>query len=172
MKTNHLALNVTITFGVADAAAQVAFQDASLDEALEQARETDKLVMVFFYSKTCNKSKFLNDTVFSDPARADSINARFVSLRIDADLPETRRYYDGYDLWGPGRDADTTMLPVPRLLFLDNAGEKTGTVAGLLVQRAKKGEQGDATFGDVVYRFDDAGMMKKIMKHAAEAQHH
>ena len=145
------------------AIAQVQFQDLSLSAALERARMDDKLVMVFFASKNCNKSAFLANEFFPNPVYADSIEAAFVSIQIDADVPETRRYYDQYDLWGVGADPSGEKLPVPRVLFLDALGEQVGLAQGVPARPTDQAEQADFSFDGTPYRFSPEGMLRKIM---------
>lgn len=94
--------------------------EGSYEDALAQAKATDKLVFVDFWTSWCGFCKKLDKLTFSRPEVQAEL-ARMVSVSIDAEskagAPVAQRYHvSGY----------------PTLLVVDATGKEIGRIAGFL----------------------------------------
>ena len=67
------------------AAAQTNFRPLSLDQAVEQAKKENKLVFVDFYTDWCGPCRVMSRDVFPQKKVGDYFNARFVSIKLNAE---------------------------------------------------------------------------------------
>lgn len=67
------------------AAAQTNFRPLSLDQAVEQAKKENKLVFVDFYTDWCGPCRVMSRDVFPQKNVGDYFNARFVSIKLNAE---------------------------------------------------------------------------------------
>lgn len=67
------------------AAAQTDFRPLSLDQAVEQAKKENKLVFVDFYTDWCGPCRVMSRDVFPQKKVGDYFNARFVSIKLNAE---------------------------------------------------------------------------------------
>ncbi|MEH0152998.1 thioredoxin domain-containing protein [Limibacter armeniacum] len=96
----------------------VDFQHISLEEALEKAKQEDKLVFVDFYTVWCGPCKYLVKHVFPVKEVGDFYNKKFVSLKLDAEkegLAAAKQY---------------EVYSYPTLLFLTPEGTVVYTETG------------------------------------------
>ncbi len=56
-------------------------------EGLKVARETNRLIMIYFYEETCTYCKYMEDNVFPDPNVHDYLSKNFVVVPIDVEDP-------------------------------------------------------------------------------------
>jgi thioredoxin 1 len=94
--------------------------DGTFEEALAQARATEKLVFIDFWTTWCGWCKVLDKKTFSQPAVQAEL-ARMVSLSIDAESPTGAPLKAKYHVSG-----------YPALLVLDGNGKEVGRIAGFL----------------------------------------
>jgi protein disulfide-isomerase len=67
---------------------------SSLEDAKRIAGQTNRLVLVHFWSPSCVPCKQLEKNVFSQPQVQQTITARFVPVKVNADdYPTTAKYY-------------------------------------------------------------------------------
>ena len=64
------------------------FRDITLEEALAQAADENKLVFIDCYTPTCGPCKFMADKIFPLDECGEFINPRFVSIKKDLVAPE------------------------------------------------------------------------------------
>lgn len=64
------------------------FRDITLEEALVQAADENKLVFIDCYTPTCGPCKFMADKIFPLDECGEFINPRFVSIKKDLVAPE------------------------------------------------------------------------------------
>lgn len=89
----------------------------SLDQALQQAKRSNKLVMVDFYTDWCTWCKRLDrDTYTND--RVVQLSAQFVSVKVNAEK-EGRKAAQRYG-----------VNAFPTILFLTGGGEIAGRISG------------------------------------------
>lgn len=67
------------------ATAQTNFRPLSLDQAVEQAKKENKLVFVDFYTDWCGPCRVMARDVFPQKKVGDYFNARFVSIKLNAE---------------------------------------------------------------------------------------
>ena len=104
-------------------AAGMVFFHGTFEEALQQARSTDKKVFVDVYTQWCGPCKIMDANVFPDTAVGRYFNARFVNFKLDAED-------EAVD--GPAIAQRYEVGAYPTLLFLDAGGGELGRgVAGL-----------------------------------------
>ncbi|RKD92546.1 DPP IV N-terminal domain-containing protein [Mangrovibacterium diazotrophicum] len=102
-------------FGVQVVEAQnreVNFQHSTLDEALQQAREQDKLIFIDCYTSWCGPCKMMAKTVFTLDSVADFVNQSFIPLKLDMEVGE-----------GPEVGKRYAVQAYPTYLFLNGKGE-------------------------------------------------
>ncbi len=64
---------------------QTNFRHITYDEALIAAKAENKMVFIDFFTEWCGPCKMMAKQVFPDKAVGDYMNARFVSLKLDAE---------------------------------------------------------------------------------------
>ena len=99
----------------------ISFQQASLDQALSDASQTDKPIFIDVYTDWCGPCKRMDQSTFIDSAIGTYFNDSFISLKADA---EDKNYgtliADRYDVSG-----------YPTLLFLSSNGELIMKLVGM-----------------------------------------
>jgi len=87
------------------------FNHISLDEALEKAKQEDKLIFIDFYTQWCGPCKMLAKNVFTHEKVGQLYNMQFINIKLDAEhegLEAARKYkVDAY----------------PTLIFLNSKGD-------------------------------------------------
>src|SRR5262245_42677229 len=80
-----------ISYGAAQSS--LAWQ-ANLESAKQLAAQTNRLILVHFWSPSCGPCKQLEKNVFSQPQVQQAVQARFVPVKINADdWPTTTKQY-------------------------------------------------------------------------------
>ncbi len=125
------------------------FRHIALDEALQQAREQDKLVFVDFYTQWCGPCKKMANGPFLEKKVGDYYNENFISLKLDAEkegLQAAREY---------------KVISYPTLLFIDGNGKMVFTSHGrngeALIQSGKdalSAVEGEYTFEKLNEQFE------------------
>ncbi len=87
------------------------FKHIPIEEALEQAKEQNKLVFIDFYTEWCGPCKKLAAGPFKEQANGDFFNKNFISLKLDAEK-EGRKAASRYQ-----------VRSYPTLLFVNGDGE-------------------------------------------------
>lgn len=97
----------------------IAFREADMKTASEQAKSGNKLLFVDFMADWCEPCKYLEQEVFSLPEVADYFNSRFVCVRVDVSKEENlaRQY---------------RIQAIPTLLFVDARGKELKRLEGAL----------------------------------------
>ncbi|HEY2882707.1 MAG TPA: thioredoxin family protein [Pirellulales bacterium] len=90
-----LAVYCLALFGTASAAAPSTLQwQTNLEEAKRIAAQSNRLVLVHFWSPSCKPCMELEKNVFSQPQVQQFIESRFVPIKINADdAPTTTKHY-------------------------------------------------------------------------------
>lgn len=87
----------------------IKFQKMSLVEAGKKASKTGKLLFVDCYSKWCVPCKKMANEVFTDPEVGKLYNKYFVSIKLDMESPEGKKYQKKFKIDG-----------YPTLLYMDS----------------------------------------------------
>lgn len=95
----------------------IQFFDGTFKEALDKAKEENKLVFLDVYAKWCGPCKLLKRTTFKDEEVGTYFNANFINITIDGETKEGNELMKKYNL-----------RAYPSLLIIDVNGElKTKT---------------------------------------------
>jgi thioredoxin-related protein len=70
----------------------------NLDEGLKKAKETNKMIFVKFYSKWDNKSKQLNETIFSNDTVIKYLNSNYILVMVN--LNDEKQTKSAEELYG------------------------------------------------------------------------
>ena len=87
-KNSHLsALLFCFAFGIHSnlSAQQIDFQSYGYSQALQLAKEQNKMVLLTFKADWCKACKWMKTNVFNDPFIVETANRDFVNLRINYD---------------------------------------------------------------------------------------
>lgn len=98
---------------------EIKFENSSFQEALNKAKEADKLLFVDCYTSWCGPCKMLARDVFTNNEVADYFNEHFVSLKIDCEKGE-----------GPKIREKFGVVSYPTMLFLKGNGKLVAKVTG------------------------------------------
>ena len=117
----------------------VEFRDMPLKEALELAAKEKKMVFIDFYTTWCGPCKMLSNEVFPQKEVGDFFNARFISLKCDAEKGD-----------GPTLAQKYGVRAYPTLVFLKANGELAYSFAGALdaaglIEKVQRGLDPDLT---------------------------
>ena len=63
--------------------AQTNFEELSLPEAIEKAKEKGKMVFVDCYTSWCGPCKYMADKIFTQKEMGEYLNSRFVCVKYD-----------------------------------------------------------------------------------------
>jgi len=90
----------------------IQFFDGTFKEALDKAKEENKLVFLDVYAKWCGPCKLLKRTTFKDEEVGTCFNANFINITIDGETKEGNELMKKYNL-----------RAYPSLLIIDVNGE-------------------------------------------------
>lgn len=85
--------------------AGIEFQELNLSQALEKAKQENKMVFVDVFAVWCGPCKYLSKEVFTDEELGAYMNAHFVSIKIDGEQGEGPELMERFAI-----DAYPTML--------------------------------------------------------------
>lgn len=102
-----------------DAEEGIQFFRGSWDEALELAKEEDKLIFLDIYASWCGPCKALKKNTFSDEKVGVFYNDNFINVTVDGEKGEGPKLTQRYGIQG-----------YPSLLFIDAHGQLVGGTAG------------------------------------------
>jgi thiol-disulfide isomerase/thioredoxin len=97
----------------------IAFEELSLEQALQKARDESKMVFIDCYTAWCGPCKLVAAQVFPTKEAGDFFNARFVNLQVDMEKGE------GLDI---GKRYGVRAYPT--FLILHPDGKEQGRVVG------------------------------------------
>lgn len=116
-------LNIILYLNI-NSYAGVLFEKITLEEAIEKAKQTGKLIMIDIYTDWCVPCKELDKRIFQDTKIGHFINERFISLKINAEKgvgPELCKKYQ-------------VPASYPTVLFLDSEGKEIDRIVGLFAK--------------------------------------
>ena len=70
---------------------QIHFHDISYEDAIEKAKDEDKLLFVDIYADWCGPCRMLNQNVFPDSVLGVYFNKYFISIKVDGETPFGRK---------------------------------------------------------------------------------
>jgi len=103
----------------------IEFFEGSWDEALNEAREDDKVIFVDAYAKWCGPCKKMAKDVFTQDRVGRFFNERFINIKMDMEEPDGIKFGRNYPVGA-----------FPTLFFLDSEGN--------VLQKSVGGKQADA----------------------------
>ncbi len=118
MKLFNLLILVFLT-GFNVQAQGIEFFHGSFEEALEKAKEEDKIIFVDAYTTWCGPCKRMSKTVFTQKEVGEFYNENFVNLKIDMEKPDGRKFQVKYP-----------VSAYPTLYFIDANGKTAMKVKG------------------------------------------
>ena len=126
----------------------IEFRDMPLNEALELAAKEKKMVFIDFYTTWCGPCKTLSNEVFPQKEVGDFFNARFISLKCDAEKGD-----------GPALARKYGVKAYPTLVFLKANGELAYSFAGALdaaslIEKIQRGLNPDLTPEKLQVRYE------------------
>ena len=93
----------------------VAFVEKSLDDVIALAKEENKLILIDFFSPTCESSVALGKFVWQDNEVGEFVNKTYIPLRVQTQDPDS-----GY----PQYRKDFSTRGTPTVIFLDADGKE------------------------------------------------
>ncbi len=90
----------------------IEFFHGSFSEALEKAKQEEKLIFLDAYASWCGPCKMMSSTVFTQQEVGDYFNNTFINMKIDMEKGE-----------GPGLSNQFKVTAYPTLLFISPKGE-------------------------------------------------
>jgi thioredoxin-related protein len=90
----------------------IEFFHGSFSEALEKAKQEEKLIFLDAYASWCGPCKRMSSTVFTQQEVGDYFNNTFINMKIDMEKGE-----------GPGLSNQFKVTAYPTLLFISPKGE-------------------------------------------------
>lgn len=112
MKSFLLFLSLSMVHGLVAQDGGIDFSKSTLQEALLEARNENKIVFVDAYTSWCGPCKKMSREVFPNREVGQFYNAHFVNLKIDMEKDE-----------GPAVAQKYGVRSYPTLLYLDPSGE-------------------------------------------------
>ncbi|MBW6496984.1 MAG: thioredoxin family protein [Bacteroidales bacterium] len=99
--------------------AGIVFHEGSWDQALQLAKEENKLIFLDVYATWCGPCKRLKANTFPDAAVGEFYNANFINVALDGEKGEGLELARKYN-----------VRSYPSLLFIDSNGQIVGRTAG------------------------------------------
>jgi thioredoxin-related protein len=118
LKLGSLAFGLLLAF-VCAAQAEVHFQDITFDQAKAIAAKEHKAIMVDFYTTWCVWCKTLDKNTYSDENVGKITDAKFISVKIDAEKGE-----------GIALAKASKVSGYPTIVFFDQDGNEIDRVVG------------------------------------------
>jgi thioredoxin-related protein len=115
---HSIALSVLLAVA-GTASAEVHFRDISFDQAKALAAKEHKAIMVDFYTTWCVWCKTLDRNTYSDENVGKIADAKFISVKIDAEKGEGKTLAKTYGISG-----------YPTIMFFDKDGKEIDRVVG------------------------------------------
>lgn len=97
----------------------IKFESISFEQALEQAKATNKLIFMDAYAVWCGPCKWMDANSFKDQAVGDFFNENFINLKVDMEKGE-----------GPNLARRYKVTAYPTLFFINAEGEIVERVLG------------------------------------------
>lgn len=91
------------------------FYQGSYAEALRQAENDNKLLLLYFTAKWCGPCQYMEKYIFTDSEISYQVNSKYIALKLDIDIEAHKTIYYKYNA------ADN--ISVPRFFFV-NAKEE------------------------------------------------
>jgi tetratricopeptide (TPR) repeat protein len=111
MKLQMAVILLLLVFGCEDEQKGSKFVQLPPEEAFYKARQDSKLVLIDFFSKTCNPCRALLKDVFNNSRMSVFINAHFISVKITSEWEDYQQIRDKYNVTG-----------LPTVIFFDTDG--------------------------------------------------
>ena len=139
----------------------IEFRDMPLEKALETAAKEKKMVFIDFYTTWCGPCKTLSNEVFPQKEVGDFFNARFVSLKCDAEKGD-----------GPALARKYGVRAYPTLAFLNADGTLAYSFAGALdaaslIERVRRGIDPDLAPDKLQARYDSGERTPELIYYHA-----
>lgn len=99
----------------------IVFQSISFEEALKQAKATNKLIFMDAYAVWCGPCKWLDANTFRDKEVGEVFNKNFINLKMDMEKGE-----------GPALASRFKVTAYPTLFFINGDGEVVYKILGAL----------------------------------------
>jgi thioredoxin 1 len=124
MKKVVLFLTVLVALGSmsflkTDSSDGIQFSSMTFDEALAEAKKTNKLIFLDAYAEWCGPCKYMANNTFKDKDVAALFNKHFINLKIDMEKGE-----------GPSLAQRYQVRAYPTLFFINSRGEVVKKVMG------------------------------------------
>jgi len=100
----------------------VNFTDINVEEAIAQASAEGKLVFMDFYASWCTPCKWMEKTTFSDKRIATTLNANFISVKVNIDDVEGFQMKNKYE-----------VNYLPTILILNSEGKMVERIEQTMV---------------------------------------
>jgi thioredoxin 1 len=97
----------------------LSFHEGSWDEALQIAKEENKLIFLDIYASWCGPCKRLKENTFTDREAGNLYNANFINMALDGEKGEGKILAQKYG-----------VKAYPTLLFIDHSGRVVTEVKG------------------------------------------
>jgi len=123
----------------------IEFVEVTWQEALEQAKQENKLLFVDSYAKWCGPCKRMAKHEFVKPEVGDVYNSNFVNLKLDMESKNGRTF-----------DSKYPVSAYPTMFFLNGDGEVVKKVKG-----GKKAQQLISMAQGVLKSYDTSGQFKE-----------
>ena len=99
--------------------AGIQFKNISFEQALKEAKASNKLIFMDAYAVWCGPCKYMTSNVFPDEEVGKLYNAKFINLKMDMEKGE-----------GPALAAKYEVRAYPTLFFIDGDGKVVKKVLG------------------------------------------
>jgi len=97
----------------------IKFQKISFDDALLQAKSSNKLIFIDAYAVWCGPCKWMEANTFTDQKVGEFFNENFINLKIDMEKGE-----------GPSIAKKYQVSAYPTMFFIDGKGEVVHRIIG------------------------------------------
>lgn len=112
LKDRIFLSGLVVLFTLVSASAQISFSQLTLDEAKVKAASEQKNILLDFRADWCKPCLAMEKTTFQDKNVGKTINANYISLKIDVD------YFTGMDL-----QEEYNVSVLPTILIINSYGE-------------------------------------------------